>query len=89
MADRGYKHNEPLLLGIGFKLTGPPSIVSGDKLSKEQLKVENPIASLRIHIERVIRRNRKFSLLEPHAFINSYILGKLYDVIVIACGLIN
>lgn len=35
MADRGFKHIEPLLF---CKLTSPPSLVSGNKLSKEEVK---------------------------------------------------
>lgn len=89
MADRGFKHIEPLLLGVGCKLTRPPSIVLDNKLSREDVKKTKKIASLRIHIERVIRRIREFSFLKPHACINHYLLGKLDDVIVIACGLIN
>jgi hypothetical protein len=67
MADRGFKHIEPLLLGIGCKLTRPPSTASGCKLSKEQVKETKKIASLQVHIERVIRRIREFSFLKPHA----------------------
>lgn len=43
----------------------------------------------KIHIERVIRRLREFTMLKPHACVNNYLLGKLDDVITIACGLIN
>ncbi|CAH2103320.1 unnamed protein product [Euphydryas editha] len=89
MADRGFKHIETLLLGIQCKLIRPPSIVSGNKLSKEEVKETKKIASLRIHIERVIRRVREFSFLKPHACINKYLIGRLDDVIAIACGLIN
>ncbi|XP_026736345.1 uncharacterized protein LOC113499939 [Trichoplusia ni] len=89
MADRGFKHIEPLLFAIGCKLTRPPSVVSGNKLSKEEVKETKKIASLRIHIERVIRRIREFSFLKSHACVNNNLLGKLDDIIVIACGLIN
>ncbi|GBP06742.1 Zinc finger protein 184 [Eumeta japonica] len=51
--------------GVGCKLTRPPSIVSGSKLSKDEVKETKKIASLRIHIERVIRRIREFSIEAP------------------------
>lgn len=89
MADRGFKHIESLLLGIGSKLIRPPSILLGNKLSKKEAKETKKIASLRIHIERIIRRIREFAFLKPHSCINSNFLGKLDDVIVIASGLIN
>ncbi|KAL4715059.1 hypothetical protein ACJJTC_003210 [Scirpophaga incertulas] len=89
MADRGFKHIEPLLLGVGCQLVRPPSVQSGKKLSKEEVKQTKQIASLRIHIERLIRRLREYSMLKPHACINNYLIGKLDDIVVTACGLVN
>ncbi|KAL4703972.1 hypothetical protein ACJJTC_000358 [Scirpophaga incertulas] len=89
MADRGFKHIEPLLLGVGCQLVRPPSVQTGKKLSKEEVKQTKQIASLRIHIERLIRRLREYSMLKPHACINNYLIGKLDDIVVTACGLVN
>lgn len=89
MADRGFKHVEHLLTQVGCRLVRPPSVEGGSKLSEAEVKHTKQIASLRIHIERVIRRLREFSMLKLHSCINSQLNGRLDDVIVIACGLIN
>ncbi|XP_048000118.1 uncharacterized protein LOC125237175 isoform X1 [Leguminivora glycinivorella] len=89
MADRGFKHVESYLLKQGVKLVRPPSVVKGSKLSKTEVRETKQIASLRIHIERVIRRLREFSLLKPHACVNHNLVRVLDDSITIACGLIN
>lgn len=89
MADRGFKHVELHLRKEGALLVRPPSVVTGAKLSKTEAKETKQIASLRIHIERVIRRTREFSILKPHACVNSNLVKLLDDVITIACGLIN
>ncbi|CAG4963203.1 unnamed protein product [Colias eurytheme] len=89
MADRGFKHVEVYLRRMGVKLVRPPSVVSGCKLSKAEAKETKQIASLRIHVERVIRRIREFNMLKPHACLNLSLVKVLDDVITIACGLIN
>lgn len=50
MADRGFKHNEPSLLGLDVSLQGH-STVSGNKLPTEEIKETKEITSLRINIE--------------------------------------
>lgn len=67
MADRGFKHVEVYLRKMGVLLVRPPSVVSGAKLTKAEAKETKQIASLRIHVERVIRRLREFNMLKPHA----------------------
>lgn len=89
MADRGFKHVEQYLRKEGIKLVRPPSVVTGAKLSKGEVKETKQIASLRIHIERVIRRLREFNMLKPHACVNLHLVKALDEVIVIACALIN
>ncbi|KAL4709530.1 hypothetical protein ACJJTC_007261 [Scirpophaga incertulas] len=89
LADRGFKHVESILDAKGIKLLRPPSVASGSKLSKSQVRETKIIASLRIHIERVIRRVREFHMLKQHSVINKHFLRILNDVIVIACALIN
>lgn len=89
LADRGFKHVESILDAKGIKLLRPPSVPSGTKLSKQQVLQTKIIASLRIHIERVIRRIREFRMLKQHSVINKNFLRVLDDVIVIACALIN
>lgn len=58
MADRGFKHVEQYLRKQGVKLVRPPSVKTGDKLSKSEARETKQIASLRIHVDRVIRRLR-------------------------------
>ncbi|XP_060801538.1 uncharacterized protein LOC106142105 [Amyelois transitella] len=89
MADRGFKHVEVYLRQRGMVLVRPPSVQSGTKFSKAEAKETKQIASLRIHIERVIRRLREYSMLKPHACLNLGLVKVLDDVITIACGLIN
>lgn len=89
LADRGFKHLEQILYGRGIKLLRPPSVNAGAKLSKIEVRQTKIIASLRIHIERVIRRLREFHMLKQHSVINTNILRVLDHVIIIACALIN
>lgn len=89
MADRGFKHVEVYLRKMGVLLVRPPSVASGAKLTKTEAKETKEIASLRIHVERVIRRLREFKMLKPHACLNLSLVKILDDVITIACGLIN
>lgn len=89
LADRGFKHLEQILHGRGIKLLRPPSVNAGAKLSKIEVRQTKIIASLRIHIERVIRRLREFHMLKQHSVINTNILRVLDHVIIIACALIN
>lgn len=89
MADRGFKHVEPFLKKAGITLVRPPSVETGVKMSKTEAKLTKQIASLRIHIERVIRRLREFRMLKPHACINFKYVKILDEIIIIACALIN
>ncbi|XP_047039351.1 uncharacterized protein LOC124644159 [Helicoverpa zea] len=89
MADRGFKHIEQFLLKSRVQLVRPPSVQSGGKLSKVEAKQTKQIASLRIHVERVIRRLREFNMLRPHACVNTNHVKILDDIITIACALIN
>ncbi|XP_050675500.1 uncharacterized protein LOC126972657 [Leptidea sinapis] len=89
MADRGFKYVQQYLRKQGVNLVRPPSVATGTKLSKHEARETKQIASLRIHVERVIRRLREFCLLKPHACVNVNLVKLLDDVITIACGLIN
>lgn len=89
LADRGFKHIEQLFLQKGFSLVRPPSVSSKSNLTKVEARKTKEIASLRIHIERTIRRLREFSMLKPHAVVNSNLIKFLDDCIIIACALVN
>ncbi|GBP40402.1 hypothetical protein EVAR_25254_1 [Eumeta japonica] len=51
MADRGFKHVEQYLRKEGVQLVRPPSVTTGAKLSKSEVRETKQIASLRIHVE--------------------------------------
>lgn len=89
LADRGFKNVESFLSQKGFFLLRPPSVHTGMKLSKKEVKQTKQIASLRIHIERVIRRLREFSILKMHTVVNTNLIGILDLCIKTACALIN
>ncbi|XP_063835196.1 uncharacterized protein LOC135084323 [Ostrinia nubilalis] len=89
LADRGFKHIEFYLKQRNFSLVRPPSVSSGSKLTKSEVRLTKQIASLRIHIERVIRRIREFAILKPHSVVNSNLIPILDECIVTACALIN
>lgn len=89
MADRGFKQIQTILHRKQIELVRPPSVSSQQKSTREEVLLTKRIASLRIHVERVIRRIREFSLLEPHATIDHYLPPYIYSVVKIAASLIN
>lgn len=89
MADRGFKDIGKQLHDKNCQLVRPPSVSSSVKPTKSEVLETKRIASLRIHIERVIRRLREFEYLKPHAVIDHNFIGHTDQVIEIACALIN
>ncbi|GBN71852.1 hypothetical protein AVEN_224915-1 [Araneus ventricosus] len=89
MADRGFKHISSLLMQKGSELVRPPSVSSASISSKADVKLSKRIASLRIHVERVIGRLREFRMLAPHSCLDNHLIRYLDYIIIIACGLIN
>ncbi|XP_073961929.1 uncharacterized protein [Choristoneura fumiferana] len=70
LADRGFKSIETLFAERHVKLLRPPSVSSTETPTKKDVIQTKIIASLRIHVERVIRRVREFAILKPHSVIN-------------------
>ncbi|GLV37567.1 hypothetical protein CBL_20379 [Carabus blaptoides fortunei] len=89
MADRGFKHIEQLIIQKGCKLVCPPSVYSNVKSSKFEVLESKRIASLRIHVERVIRRISEFKFFEPHATIDNHLIPYTDNIITTAAALIN
>lgn len=89
MADRGFKEIEALLVTKNIKLLRPPSVYKSNKPTKEEVMQTKVVASLRVHIERVIRRVREFRFLKPHSVVSYKHVGYLDHIVLIACGLIN
>lgn len=89
MADRGFKNIEHLLQKKGCILIRLPSVLSNSKPTKEEIVETRRIASLRIHVERVIRRIREFNILKPYLTIHHDTIDTVDDMIIVAAGLIN
>ncbi|XP_030762457.1 uncharacterized protein LOC115887232 [Sitophilus oryzae] len=89
MADRGFKDIAKFLHERKVNLVRPPSVSSSTKPTRAEVMESKRIASLRIHIERVIRRIREFQYLKPHSVINHNLIAQTDAVIKIACALIN
>lgn len=89
LADRGFKHVSALIEQKGNVLVRPPSVSTSQKSSAEEVKLSKRIASLRIHIERVIRRVREFAFLKPHSCVNHNLIYLLDSIVIIVCALVN
>ena len=88
MADRGFKGLDSQLQERGCNLVRPPS-VTGDKLSEEDALETKRIASLRIHVERVINRIRHFKTLSLHSCLNKNLIQHLDEMVFLVCCIIN
>ena len=62
MADRGFTIDE-LLAPLGVSLNTPPKLGHQSQMDADQVIETQQIASLRIHIERAIRRVKEFDIL--------------------------
>ncbi|KAJ8936166.1 hypothetical protein NQ314_012462 [Rhamnusium bicolor] len=89
MTDRGFKDIGKLLHEQNCKLIRPPSVSSTEKPTKAEVLETRHIASLRKHIEWVIRTVREFEYLKPHSVIDHNLIAHTDSVTVIACALIN
>lgn len=89
MADRGFKHIDELLAARNNVLVRPPSVSSTVKCPKQQVKEAKRIASLRIHIQRVISTIREYAILHPYARVHRSLIKYLDHIVLIACALIN
>jgi hypothetical protein len=89
LADRGFKGIETLLSQRHVKLLRPPSVSSKETPTKMEVIQTKVIASLRIHVERVIRRIREFAFLKPHSVVNHNHVKYVDEAVLIACGLVN
>lgn len=89
LADRGFKQIVPLLEKKQCKLVRPPSVHTAEKQTASQVRQSKLIASVRIHIERVIRRLREFKMIAPHACIPKKLLAYLDYIVIVACAIVN
>lgn len=63
--------------------------LAGEKLTKNEVLLTKQIASLRIHIERVIKRLREFNLIKPFSCVHHDLIKYLDQILVVACGVVN
>ena len=89
MADRGFKAVEPALVSVGCSLVRPESVTANAVLQKDQVLWSKQVASLRIHVERAIRRVREYAMLRPHAVVDAKLADYADSCMLIACGLVN
>ncbi|XP_056636272.1 uncharacterized protein LOC130444923 isoform X1 [Diorhabda sublineata] len=89
MTDKGFKNVSTKLATYGCVLIRPPSVSASTFISKDEILESKRLASLRIHVDRVIGRLREFNMLLPHVRVDLKYLSIFDDVVVIVCGLIN
>lgn len=89
LADRGFKNVAAEVAQKGGNLIRPPSVTKDEALSKENALRAKEIASVRIHVERLIRRFREFKMCAPHAELPSYFFHNLDSIVIIVAGLVN
>ena len=89
MADRGFRHIQSVLNKKKCILIRPPTVSATRNPTKEEVLLSKSIASLRNHIERVIRRIRDFKILKPHACVNNNLIPFIDACVAIAAGLCN
>jgi hypothetical protein len=89
LADRGFKGIDTYLQERNCKLIRPPSTQGSEKYSKHEAIAGRVIASLRIHVERLIHRLREFDMLKPHAVVSHCYSNLIDDIVNIAAGLVN
>ncbi|XP_074096072.1 LOW QUALITY PROTEIN: uncharacterized protein LOC141525457 [Cotesia typhae] len=89
LADRGFKHIENFVVEKKCTLIRPPTVSSEKQPSHDEVLATKRIASLRIHIERLIRRIREFEICEPHSCVNIKLISQMDNIMIIAAALTN
>ncbi|XP_043201881.1 uncharacterized protein LOC122370393 isoform X1 [Amphibalanus amphitrite] len=89
MADRGFKSIEPLLRAKACYLIRPDSVGSADIPEAHRVLFSKQVASLRVHVERAIRRIREFAMVKPHAVVECVVVPCLNRVLKTVCGFVN
>ncbi|XP_044595841.1 uncharacterized protein LOC123272890 [Cotesia glomerata] len=89
LADRGFKHIENLVVAKKCTLIRPPTVSSNKQPTHDEVIATKRIASLRIHIERLIRRIREFHICELHSCVNVKLIPQMDNIITIVAALTN
>ena len=86
MADKGFEIGS-MLMGKGVGLNLPPFLQSSRQFTAEQVQETKKIAKLRIHVERAIRRIKKFHIFDSPIPLN--LLGTINQLYTVICLLVN
>ena len=86
MADKGFDIQD-LLLERGVQLNIPPFLQSQAQFSARDVQQTKAIASLRIHVERAIRRIKEYHFFDSDVPLNA--LGSINQLYTVACLLTN
>ena len=86
MADRGFTI-ENLLTPLGVGLNIPPFLVGRQQLDPSEVVDTQQIASLRIHVERAIRRVKEFDILA--GVMPATLAGSANQIWAVCCLLTN
>lgn len=89
MADRRFEQIQTILNQKQCVLLRSPSVFTTTKPSKEEILKTKKIASLRIHVERVIRQVREYKILKPHSCLDVNVMANIDDIVIIVEALIN
>lgn len=86
MADKGFDIEE-MLRGKNVKFNIPPFLKNQEQFSAQDVQTTKAIASLRIHVERAIRRIKEFHFFDSDIPLS--MLGSINQLYTVACLLTN
>ena len=86
LADRGFTVREELLV-CRAELVVPPAAKGKAQMTAKDVAPTKKVANVRIHVERVIQRVKRFRLLSQTIPIS--LLTKLNDAVVVCCAITN
>ena len=86
LADQGFNIKEELS-ALEATLKIPSFTKEKKQLSGGEMEMSRPLSSVRIHVERVMGRIKKFRLLRTTLPLT--LVDLLDDIMVIVCGLVN
>ena len=86
MADKGFDIEE-MLRGKNVKFNIPPFLKNQEQFSAQDVQTTKAISSLRIHVERAIRRIKEFHFFDSDIPLS--MLGSINQLYTVACLLTN
>ena len=86
MADKGFLIQD-LLEPLDYTLITPPFLSPNDQFNEEEVREMNEIASLRVHVERAIRRVKEYHIFDKTIPLN--LAGSINQIWTVCCLLTN